>query len=518
MRRIPLLLVVMAGVVVFASGSALAAAVRTTASPPVNSSLPTIAGTAEKGQTLTASNGSWGGVTPIAYDYQWQRCNAVASSCNSIGRATNQNYVASQNDVGKTIRVQVTGTNADGKSQALSAATGAITANGTVPTNTKQPDPSGTATAGQTVTVDTGIWAGLKPITFTYQWQSCTAVNPVCKDIAGVTGSSYKIDPSQIGSQLRATVTATNSVGKNSASSNLTTAVLAQASSPVNSTLPAISGTSSVGQTLHASTGSWTGVTSNEFSYQWSRCNPDGNGCASVSGATGQTYGVRLADSHMAIRVNVTAKNANGSSTATSAASVIGVVFTAKFNAVLRTGQELRRPLRDDIPFFRALHREGHGQDTQVDADVLPPDRPADGRAPEQGRPRHERRRVQVALLPLHVAGSRHGDADRIPARRDAARSGLREHPHDEEHAGRDPRTDRPRELDKHRRGRSQVSRSGSSAANARPGGLPVVDLHSAWRRGPPRPPASVLRWWRSASLNKECGANRSRVRRSHCY
>ena len=344
MRRIPFLLVVMTSVFAVMSGSALAAAVRTAASPPVNSSLPTIAGTAQKGQTLTASNGSWGGVTPIGYAYEWQRCNASGSNCGSINKATSQNYVASANDVGKTIRVEVTATNADGKSEALSGPTGSIANSGTAPANTKQPNPSGTATAGQTVKVDTGNWSGLKPITFSYQWQTCTGSNPVCTDIVGMTGSSFLIGTSQIGSMLRATVTATNSVGTSSAPSNLTTAVLAQASSPVNSTLPAISGTRSVGQTLHASTGVWTGATANEFSYQWSRCNSNGSGCASVFGATGETYGVRLADSHMALRVNVTAKNENGSTTATSAASVIGAVITAKLSAVLRTGQEVRQP------------------------------------------------------------------------------------------------------------------------------------------------------------------------------
>ena len=344
MRRIPLLLVVMASVLTLVSGSALAAAVRTAASPPVNSSLPTITGTAQKGQTLTASNGTWGGVTPIGYAYEWQRCSASGSNCGSINNATNQNYVASANDVGKTIRVEVTATNADGKSQALSAATGSIADSGTAPVSTKQANPSGTPTAGETVKVDTGSWSGLKPITFSYQWQTCTAVNQVCTDIAGVTGSSFLIGTSQIGSLLRATITATNSVGKTSASSNLTTAVLAKAGSPVNSTLPTISGTRSVGRTLHASTGSWTGVAANGFSYQWSRCNSRGTGCANVFGATGETYGVRSADLHMAIRVNVTARNANGSTSATSAASVIGAVFTAKFNAVLRPGQEVTRP------------------------------------------------------------------------------------------------------------------------------------------------------------------------------
>ncbi|MDP9286535.1 MAG: CHRD domain-containing protein [Actinomycetota bacterium] len=335
----------MAGVLSAISGSALAAAVRTAASPPVNNSLPTIGGTAQEGQTLTASNGSWGGVTPIGYAYQWQRCNSSGSACGSIGQATHQNYVASNGDVGRTIRVEVTATNADGTSQALSGATGAIADLGAAPANTKQPNPSGTVQEGQTVTVDNGSWSGGKPITFSYQWQTCTATNPVCTDIAGVTGASYLIGTSQVGSLLRAIVTATNSTGKNSAFSNLTTAVLAKAGSPVNSSLPTISGSASVGQRLQASTGVWTGA-ANGFSYQWSRCNSNGSGCASVSGATGQSYGVGQADLGMALRVSVTAANSNGSTSATSAASVIAArsVLTARFNAVLRAGQEVVRP------------------------------------------------------------------------------------------------------------------------------------------------------------------------------
>ena len=321
MRRIPWLLVVMAGALAVISGPALAAAGRTAASPPANSSLPAIAGTAREGQTLTASSGAWTGASPISYGYQWQRCNSAGTNCGSIGKATSQNYVVSKSDVARTIRVEVTATNADGKNQALSAATGAIAELGSAPANTKQPNPSGTATAGQTIKVDDGNWSGSKPITFSYQWQSCTAGSAVCADIAGMTGPSFTIGTSQIGSTLRATVTATNSAGKGSVFSNLTSAVLALASAPVNSSLPSISGVRSVGQSLYASTGVWTGGAANTFSYQWSRCNSNGSSCANISGATGQSYGIGQADLRMALRVNVMAKNATGSTTATSAAS-----------------------------------------------------------------------------------------------------------------------------------------------------------------------------------------------------
>ncbi len=47
------------------------------ASAPANTVLPSISGTVQVGQTLTASAGTWTGTAPITYTYQWQRCNAV---------------------------------------------------------------------------------------------------------------------------------------------------------------------------------------------------------------------------------------------------------------------------------------------------------------------------------------------------------------------------------------------------------------------------------------------------------
>jgi hypothetical protein len=346
MRRIPLLLVAIAGVLLLTAGSAVAGALRTAASPPVNSSLPTIAGTAQQGHTQTASNGSWGGAAPIAFTYQWQRCNSSGSSCGSIGGAKSQNYVASSGDVGRTIRVQVTGTNADGTSQALSGPTAVIAATGKAPANTKQPDPSGTAQDGRTITVNHGSWSGSQPITFTYQWQSCTATNSVCSNVTGMTGSSMVLGAAQVGMVMRATVLATNAAGMTSAFSNVTPVVIAKASAPVNVSLPAISGSAHVGQRLTASNGVWNSATTSTYTFQWSRCNSDGTSCSNVSGATGQSYGVGQVDLGNAIRVIVTAKNVTGSTGATSAASKISarIVTTASFRAVLRAGQEVTYP------------------------------------------------------------------------------------------------------------------------------------------------------------------------------
>ena len=340
-----LLLVLTAGVVAaVVSGSAFAAA-RTAASAPVNNTLPTISGTARQGQTLTATNGLWGGTTPMAYSYQWQRCSSTGSSCGSIGRATNQNYVASSTDVGRTIRVEVTASNTDGKSQALSLATAVIAKPGNAPANTKPPATSGTAQEGQTVASNNGTWSGLAPITFTYQWQDCRPPSqPLCTNIADATKASYLIGTNHVGSMLRVVVTAYNSIGKTAAGSNLTAIVIEKATPPANVTVPGISGSARVGERLQASTGVWAGVATNAYSYQWSRFNSGGGGCADISGATGSSYGVGKADLGLALRVTVTATNSVGPTSATSAAMVVKVAQTYRFTALLRQGQETTPP------------------------------------------------------------------------------------------------------------------------------------------------------------------------------
>jgi large repetitive protein len=80
---------------------------------------------------------------------------------------------------------------------------------------------------------------------------------------------------------------------------------------PTNTALPSISGTPTVGSTLTANTGTWTG--SPTFTYQWKR---DG---VPISGATGSTYVVSSADAGHTLIVTVTGTNANGSTSADSA-------------------------------------------------------------------------------------------------------------------------------------------------------------------------------------------------------
>jgi hypothetical protein len=99
----------------------------TTPTPPTpkpkDSSAPSISGTTQLGQTLTADVGT---ASPSAtgYDYQWLRC---ALNCTAIPGAVGATYQLGDSDVGDAIAVTVTGTTA-----ATSARTGTVTAPSTL--------------------------------------------------------------------------------------------------------------------------------------------------------------------------------------------------------------------------------------------------------------------------------------------------------------------------------------------------------------------------------------------------
>ena len=83
---------------------------------PVNTSPPTISGTAELAATLTATPGSWSN-SPTSYTYQWKR------NGGAIGGATASTYALQAADLGTTITVTVTAANASGGASATSAGT-----------------------------------------------------------------------------------------------------------------------------------------------------------------------------------------------------------------------------------------------------------------------------------------------------------------------------------------------------------------------------------------------------------
>jgi hypothetical protein len=195
-------------------------------SAPTNTKAPAVSGTAQQGQTLNVSNGSWTG-NPTSFAYKWEDCNSSGASCTIISGATGNNYTLTASDVGSTIRAIVTATNAGGSNSATSAQTGVVqSSTPAAPTNTAAPAVSGTAQQGQTLTTSNGSWTG-NPSGFSYVWEDCNSSGASCTVISGATGNSYALTANDVGHTIRSAVTATNAGGSSSASSAATAVVAA---------------------------------------------------------------------------------------------------------------------------------------------------------------------------------------------------------------------------------------------------------------------------------------------------
>ena len=310
-------------------GAALLAPVARADSIPGNASPPSITGVAGQAETLTASGGSWAGTVPIVYGYAWERCDSSGGGCSAVAGADGQTYGLALADVGHAIRVVVTATNSAGSAQATSDATGIVGAL-SAPVSTVVPQLSGTERLGQTLTASSGTWRGTPAPTYTYQWRRCDSTGMGCVNIPGATTLGYVLVAADVGGRVEVVVTALNSAGTSSQASSLTVVV---AGTPVSTVAPTVSGTPLVGQTLAASVGSWGGAPPPTFVYQWKRCDPVGNGCAAITGATSDSYLASVADSSHRLVVTVTATNVVGSASATSAPTGAVAPLIAPVNA-----------------------------------------------------------------------------------------------------------------------------------------------------------------------------------------
>lgn len=84
---------------------------------PVNTVAPALSGTAQVGETLTVTNGTWTGTPTPTYSREWLRDGVV------IEGETGTTYTLVEDDEGAVIRVRVTATNSVTSVQALSNAT-----------------------------------------------------------------------------------------------------------------------------------------------------------------------------------------------------------------------------------------------------------------------------------------------------------------------------------------------------------------------------------------------------------
>ena len=203
------------------------------------------------------------------------------------------------------------------------------------PKATGEPTISGRPVEGAVLTASNGSWSGTGPFNYTYRWLRCPASGSGgngegCSPISGATFKRYSVRAADVAHRLRVRVTAANSEGSATATSNATGIVqsAAAAGPPRNTTAPSISGTPQVGQTLTANNGTWVGQQPVSYAYHWRRCDTTGSHCSDISGATAKTYVLTSADLGTTVRVRVTARNARGAASTTSPPT--GVVVKAE--------------------------------------------------------------------------------------------------------------------------------------------------------------------------------------------
>ena len=201
---------------------------------PVNKTEPKISGHAVQGETLTTTTGTWRN-NPTSFAFQWRRCppnggHFDASNCTPIPGATTSSYTVRSPDVGRTIRVRVTATNADGSGTVASNPTDVV-ALATAPKNTMSPTITGTPQEGKTLVGNRGTWTG-NVTNYNDFWVRCDKNGDNCSNISGATDKNgYLLTSADVGNTLRFKVEATNKNGSAFASS-VPTAVIASAIAP----------------------------------------------------------------------------------------------------------------------------------------------------------------------------------------------------------------------------------------------------------------------------------------------
>jgi hypothetical protein len=185
-------------------------------------------------------------------------------------------------------------------------------------TATVKPSMSGTVAVGKTLTAAPGTWAGYPTPTLTYKWYACTravtaardAVPSTCKVISGATRSTFKLTTAQRGKYVAVLVTGA-SLGTAATTWLSTTSVDVRATAIYK---PAIRGTTTVGKTLTAAKGTWTGYPTPTFTYQWYACTRAvtiarttvPSTCVQISGATRSTFKLTTAQRGKYVAVLVT--------------------------------------------------------------------------------------------------------------------------------------------------------------------------------------------------------------------
>ncbi|CAL9482815.1 Tat pathway signal protein [Streptomyces sp. enrichment culture] len=159
--------------------------------------------------------------------------------------------------------------------------------------NTVAPKVTGTVEVGARVTAAPGSWSAT-PTSYTYQWKADG------RAIAGATAKTYAVPAGLLGKKLSVTVTAVKS-GWQSGTATSAAVTVAKGDAPRATTLPVITGTPKVGQTLRASKGTWSPAPTS-YAYQWYASG------RAISGATRSSLVLTSAQRGKTITVKVIAR------------------------------------------------------------------------------------------------------------------------------------------------------------------------------------------------------------------
>jgi hypothetical protein len=286
-----------------------------------------VTGTFAVGDRVQAGIGTWTSSTPVTYAYQWYRCDVAGSGCNSVHGATAPGYTLSKRDAGKTIGLTVIATDQAGSTPAYSSLVGPVAPAKPLLVSTAQPQITGLPIEGKPLQVTTGAWSPA-PSSVTYAWQRCNPNGRLCTAIAGATAAAYTVAAADVGHALVALVQGSFGETKQTALSIASAAAIGgDVSGPVHTAAPAITGNAAAHAQLTGSTGSWTGVGTIAYAYQWYRCNAAGAHCSSVHGATKTTY--RLVRKDIAETIGFTVRATDSTGAAFAYSSLVGPIAAA---------------------------------------------------------------------------------------------------------------------------------------------------------------------------------------------
>ncbi len=243
---------------------------------------PTISGTAQVGQQLTAGVAGWSPM-PSGFTYAWLRGGTAISG------ATASTYTLVAADQGAAIAVRVTGSVAGYTAASVTSDATATVVVGTFTAGT--PVISGNASLGSTLTVAEGTWTPA-PDSFAYSWLR----NGVT--ISGATASTYTLVNADVSAKISVQVTATRAGFTSLSVTSAQTASVGAGAFTAG--VPTLSGWPAVGSQLTATAGTWTPAP-DSYTYAWLR---DG---VAISGATSLAYTLVAADQGHLIGFRVTA-------------------------------------------------------------------------------------------------------------------------------------------------------------------------------------------------------------------